>query len=64
MSRSNKARKQKNHNKRPSYYAGWILESNKTQRQRIKKEMDKVIADPNHEVIIELKGPKNAYDYP
>lgn len=65
MSRSNKARKQKNHFNRPTWrdFGGWILESNKEQRRRIKQEVDKALRDPDHEVIAELKGPKGAYDW-
>ena len=65
MSRSNKARKHKNRNLRPSWMdGGWILESNKQQRTRLKREVNKVLQDPEHEVILETKGPKNAFDYP
>lgn len=65
MSRSNHSRKPKNRKDRPSWLnGGWILESTKQQRTRIKREVNKILKDPEHEVIIECKGPKNAYDYP
>ena len=65
MSRSNHPRKPRNRMLRDGWWCGgWILESSKEQRRRIKREVDKVLKEPDHEVIVELKGPKNAYDYP
>ena len=66
MSRSNHPRKPKNRSERYNvwYHGGWILEDNRTQRRRIKREVDKALRYDDYEVIVELKGPKNAYDYP
>lgn len=65
MSRSKHTRKHKNRSLRPGWWdGGWILESSKKQRTRLKREVYKVLKDPEHEVILECKGPKNAYDYP
>lgn len=62
MSRSKHPRKI---SKSDYYYdSGWIAESNKIQRSRIKREVDKALKDPEHEVQVTLKGPKGAYDYP
>lgn len=65
MSRSNHARKPRDRMARPGWWdGGWILESAKQQRSRIKREVDRALRDPEHEVIVELRGPKGAYDYP
>lgn len=67
MSRSNKSRKPRNLADRNNKWydrGGWILESAKQQRSRIKREVDRALRDPEHEVIAELRGPKGAYDYP
>ena len=65
MSRSKHPRKPKNRRDRPSWRdGGWILESAKQQRTRLKREVTKWTQDPEHEVLLEVKGPKNAYDYP
>ena len=65
MSRSKHPRKQRDRKLRPGWWdGGWILESNKEQRTRLNKEVKKVLKDPEYEVILERKGPKNAFDYP
>ena len=67
MSRSNKSRKRKNLAKRENHwydYSGWILESASAQRVRLKREVDKVLKDPEYEVQLTTKGPKGAYDWP
>ena len=62
MSRSKHPRKI---DKSAHYYHGdWITETNKAQRTRIKREVNKALKDPEHEVQVPLKGPKGAYDYP
>jgi hypothetical protein len=65
VSRSKHARQPKNLRDRPSWLCGgWILETSKAQRVRLKREVDKFIMDQEYEVQLTLKGPKNAYDYP
>lgn len=62
MSRSKHARKP---NASDKYYHGcWILESSRKQRRRLKQEVNRALKDPEHEVQLTLRGPKNAYDYP
>lgn len=65
MSRSKHARKRKNHKHRPdsSHISGWIIESNKEQRRRMNNEVKKVLRDPEHELIVDLRGKTHAYDW-
>ena len=65
MSRSNHYRKPKNRDKYDAwrYTGGWILESNREQRRRLKREVDKVLKDPDHEVQISTRR-ESSFDWP
>lgn len=65
MSRSNHARKPKNRDKYHMwrYTGGWILETNKEQRVRLKREVDKVLKDPDYEVQVDDRR-HSSFDWP
>jgi len=64
MSRSNHARKPKDRSKRPSWRdGGWIFESNREQRRRMKREVDKVLKDTDFELQLSNRR-ESSFDWP